>query len=293
MRDANKIKNGGLVFKTVFCLLLSVYTLLLLSLFFYAFVNSLKNSWEFMLDPIGFPKVWRWDNYSVLIKRLSMQADPLSPIYYIEHMFAGSLLYAFLGALAMTVATVMVAYACSQFKCALSSIIYFIVIFIISVPIVGALPSEMKMIKQLRFYNNVWSVFILKYSFGSVYFLLLFEALRQVPKDYREAAEIDGASMFTVMGNIVLPMVKSIIGSIFLVQFIAFWNDYSTPMLYFPNVPNFSVGLIDFAFNTSGEIAEETFKLGACFIGTLPILILFCVFQKRLMEGVSAGGIKG
>ena len=289
-----KLKNKtGLIYKLIIGTLLAFYSIMLLSLFFYAFVNSFKDSWSFILDSVGFPEVWHFDNYKKIFSNLKMQKDYLSPVYYLEDMFVGSVAYALLNAVAITVATTLMAYACAQFPCKISNVIYFIVMFIITVPIIGALPSEMKIIKELNFYDNLWSAFVLKFQFGNMYFLLLYEAIRKIPTDYREAAEIDGASRFMIMVKIMLPMVGNIIGSVFLVQFIAFWNDYGTPVLYYPSVPNIAVGLIDFAFSTSGVIAEEPFKLGACVLSLLPMLIVFAVFQRKLLGGISAGGIKG
>lgn len=287
-----KVKSG-LIYKLVIGTVLVFYSVLLLSLFFYAVINSLKDSWSFILDPVGFPQEWHFDNYIKIFNNLKMQKDVLSPVYYLEHMFGGSLLYALMSAVSITVATTMMAYACAQFPCKMSNVIYLIVMFIITVPIIGSLPSEMKLIKEVNFYDNLFSAIPLKFQFGNIYFLLLYEAIRTIPSDYREAAEIDGASMLLIMVKIMLPMIGNIVGSIFLVQFIAYWNDYTTPVMYYPSVPNVAVGLIDFAFSTSGIIAEEPFKLGACVLSLLPMLVVFAVFQKKLIGGISAAGIKG
>jgi ABC-type glycerol-3-phosphate transport system permease component len=175
----------------------------------------------------------------------------------------------------------------------MSSVMYFLAMFMITVPIVGALPSEMQVIRTLGFYNQLWSVFLLKFTFGNIYFLLLYEAIKGIPKDYKEAAQVDGASQLRIMLQIMLPMVRNIIGSIFLIQFIAFWNDYQTPLIYLPAVPNVSVGVMNFAFSTKGEIAYEPYKLAACLVVMLPILAVFIVFQKTLLGSLSEGGIKG
>lgn len=289
-----KLKNkSGLIYKLVIGAVLIFYSIMLLSLFFYALINSFKDSWGFILDPVGFPETWHFDNYIKIFNNLKMQKNVLSPVYYLEHMFGGSILYALFSAGSITLATTMMAYACAQFPCKISKVVYWIVMFIITVPIIGSLPSEMKVIRELNFYDNLLSAIPLKFQFGNIYFLLLYEAIRTIPADYREAAEIDGASMLVIMVKIMLPMIGNIVGSVFLVQFIAFWNDYSTPVMYYPSVPNIAVGLIDFAFSTSGVIAEEPFKLGACVLSLLPMLIVFAVFQKKLIGGISAAGIKG
>lgn len=290
--NINNIKKG-VAFKLTVCISLIVYSILLLSLFAFAFVNSTKDPWSFIENSVNLPKEWHFENYTRVIENLKSQKNALSPVYYIEHMFGGSLLYSILCTTGIMISTGFMAYACAMFPCKLSTAIYYLVIFIITIPIIGSLPSEMKVIKDLKLYDRIGSAFFMKFSFGNIYFLLLYETIKRVPKDYREAAEIDGASKLRVMLQIMLPLVKNIFGSIFLVQFISFWNDYSTPMIYFPSYPNISLGIINFAFSTSGVIAEEPYKLAACFVTLLPILIIFIIFQRKLMDNISAGGIKG
>ena len=289
---AMKIKKG-LVYKISIGALLCIYTLLFISLIVFAFINSFKDDWGFILDPIGLPEVWHFENYATIFQKLKMQENAVAPVYYIEAMFGGSILYAILAAGGTVVATTLMAYACAQFPCKMSSAIYFIAMFIITVPIIGSLPSEMKVIRGLNFYNNIASTLVLKFQFGNVYFLLLYESIRRIPKDYKEAAAVDGASLLRIMLQIMLPMVRNVLGSIFLVQFVAYWNDYSTPVMYFPHYPNLAVGLIDFAFSTSGEIATEPFKLGACIVAMIPMTVIFTIFSGKLIGGISVGGIKG
>jgi len=289
---AIKIKKG-VAYKLPVGILLCAYTILFFSLIAFAFINSFKDDWGFILDAIGLPETWHFENYVTIFNRLKMQQNATAPVYYIEAMFGGSLLYACLAAGGTVVATTLMAYACAQFPCKMASVIYFIAMFIITVPIIGALPSEMKVIRSLNFYNNITSTLFLKFQFGNVYFLLLFESMRRIPKDYSEAAAVDGASLLRIMLQIMLPMVGNILGSVFLVLFVAYWNDYSTPVMYFPHYPNLAVGLIDFAFSTSGEIATEPFKLGACMVAMIPMTVIFSIFSGKLIGGISAGGIKG
>ena len=292
---ATKMKKKGLYYQIAIGTLLVFYALIMASLFYFTFANSCKDPWGFIQDAVYLPEQWFFvENYEIIILKLNMQENVKAPIYYIEDMFLGSLGYATLSAGGTIVATTMVAYACAQFPhYKMASVMYFLAMFVITVPIVGSLPSEMQVVRGLRFYNQLWSAFILKFSFGNLYFLLLYEAIKGIPKDYKEAAQVDGASQLRVMLQIMLPMVKNIIGSIFLVQFIAFWNDYSTPLIYMPSIPNISVGVMNFAFSTKGEIAYEPYKLAACLVVMLPILLVFIIFQKTLLGSISEGGIKG
>ena len=287
------MKKKVRVFKPVFGIMLCVYTLLLASLLFYAFYTSCKDMQEFTYNTWKLPQTYRFENYLFILKEFKQGNGITSPLYYLEDMLTMSFVYAFLCATATVTATFLMAYACSQFKCKVSNMIYFLVMFMIVVPIIGAYPAEYRMITSLKLENKLFGAFFLKFNFGSIYFLLLYETLKGIPNDYREAAQMDGASQLRVMLLIIFPMSFNICGSIFLVQFVSFWNDYQTPLLYFRNLPNVAVGLLRFSYNTSGPVAGEPYKLGACFVVLVPILIVFIFFQKKLMSNLSAGGVKG
>lgn len=276
------------------CLFLSLYFVVLLSLFVYGFYASLKNHFEFSMDPISLPK-WpgEWENYLTVFETFSVKvgANQNARTWYVEHMFAFSCLYAVGSALAITLATTLMAYACSMFPCKMSSIFYGIVLFSMAFTVVGALPSEMQMVKTLNLYNSFVGNWFMKFSFLNVYFLVMYEAFRGVAKDYREAAQIDGASEFVIMVTIMFRMVTNIMGSIFVVQFIRLWNDYSAPLLYLPDYPTLAYGLVNYTNNSAS--ASEPFKLAASIICVVPLLIFFLAFQKKLIGNLSAGGIKG
>ena len=169
---------------------------------------------------------------------------------------------------------------------------YAIVIFTMIFPVIGSLPSEMQMVKLLNLNDSFLGNFFLKASFINIYFLVLFVAFKRVPKDFEEAAEIDGASYTTVMYRIMYPMVKNILLTIFLIYFIQYWNDYQTPNLYLQAYPTISMGLLSFQFSTRIEIAGEPVKLAAAIMVFIPIFSVFLIFQNRLMGNITMGGVK-
>lgn len=272
---------------------LVVYTLVMISLFSYAFITSFKDLIGFIDDPVGLPKEWHWENYLTVLEGMAVPRGKGLPKAYIEHMFLYSIIYAVGCALANTICTTMMSYACAMYKNFVTKTIYAIVIFMIIFPIIGSLPSELQMAKDLGLYDSMLGNFFLKFTFGNVYFLVLYETFRAMPKDYIEAAQLDGANQFQVMFRIMLPMARNTIGTILLVLFVGFWNDYQTPLVYLPSKPTVALGLLQFTQNTSGVYSGEPLKLAAAIMVLLPILIIYAFFQKRLMGNLSVGGVKG
>ena len=127
--------------------------------------------------------------------------------------------------------------------------------------------------------------------------------LGQIPKDLDESANIDGANKLQIFVRIILPLSLPIITFVAVNLFMAPWMDYMLPG-YLLNVPatgtkpedipqqwTLAVGLFDF-INNPQNANYSAFAAGAIIVG-LPITILYMVFQKYLIEGITAGATKG
>ena len=156
------------------------------------------------------------------------------------------------------------------------------------------MPSELRIMRALGMYDSLLGMMIMKANFvGGTTFLIFNVAFKGFPKDFEEAAWIDGASNFTVMMTIMMPMIKATFSTMWLLSFISFWNDYQTPLLYFPSKPTLSYGLYRFTTDTSGVAGTSTpLALATCFLLMTPILIVFLFTSEKLIGNVSVGGLK-
>ncbi len=285
------------VFNIFVLALFVVYITALFSVLFYGLYASLKSKFDFIDNPVTFPQ-WpgELNNYAIVFKYFSVKVGSKStdPTWYVEHMFAFSCLYAVGSALAMVLATSLIAYACAMFPCKISSFLYAFVIFSMAFTVVGAQPAMLRMVISLNIYDTFWGNWFMKFSFLNVYFLVLYEAFRGVSKEYREAAQLDGASELNIMIAIMFPLVMNILGSVFVIQFIGLWNDFNSPLLYLPSYPTLAYGLVRFtnANNSVQGTSSEPVKLAASITCIIPLLIFFLCFQKKLIGNLSAGGIK-
>ena len=114
-----------------------------------------------------------------------------------------------------------------------------------------------------------------------------------MPDTYAEAAEIDGASRYKVLCSIVIPLSIKIISTVWLLQFVHFWNDYQTPLLYMPTKPTLAYGIYYLCHETArGQLANVPTKAAGCMILAIPLICLFIAFKEKLMGNISMGGIK-
>lgn len=216
-------------------------------------------------------------------------------------LFANSFFYSFGCAFFFTLSPLLAAYAAARFKFKFSGIVYTFVLVAMSLPIVGAMPSEIKILNALGLFNTGTVLdfvgnYLLKFNFISIYFFILYAQFETIPIDYSESAKIDGASNFKIMWKIIVPQAIGTIVTVFLLSFISFWNDYSAPRVYLTYYPTIAETIQ--IISTSGQIAGGQMqftpqKIAAAVITTLPIVIVFIILNRKLQVKVAMGGIKG
>jgi multiple sugar transport system permease protein len=90
-----------------------------------------------------------------------------------------------------------------------------------------------------------------------------------------------------------IPMIKTSLLALMLIEFKAHWNDYSYIMIYLPSLPNLALGIFKMQSDNSGIASEIPIQLAGCMLAILPILTMYIVFQDKLIGNVAIGGLKG
>lgn len=304
--------------------LLIVYSLSIIFMLLWGLLSSLKSDNDFMKNLLGLPtinnpewfdrvndpdssyKTLFWlENYVLVIQRFNF---PASTSFFVgnrevthttENNFFGMLLnsaiYAFGNGFVQAIIPAIMAYMCAKYQYKFSKVLCMTVIVVMTLPIVGAYPSELTLLRNLGLYDTWVGNFIQRCSFMGMYFLVFYEFFKGMPDTYSEAAEIDGASQFTVMFGIYIPLAAKIIGSVFLIRFIFFWNDFSSIELYMPTHPTLAyfIYALGAGKKISNDMTTNPRKIAACMILALPTLILFLILHNKVMGSMTLGGIKG
>lgn len=274
---------------------LSVYFISLLIPFIWATYSALNDPNEYMIYYTfhkNFPTTLSFDNFSLALGEYVLKTRDGSE-YTFFGMIGNSIIYSVGCAFFYTLTPCLVAYCAARFKFKFSKIIYAFVIITMSLPIVGAMPSEIRMLKAIYLYDNFFGMFILRTNFLSIYFLIFYAQFQMIPMTYSEAAKVDGASNFRILTMIILPQAVPTIITVFLLSFITFWNDYQIPRYYLPNAPTVAEGLFEYTNNLPLELNAIPVQLAALIGLTIPIVIVFALLNKYLKLDVATGGIKG
>lgn len=278
-------------FFIILFVLLAIYSLILVGLLVWAMISAFKTPRDFQTNPVGLPEKIV-NNFAEAIKLYKIQVGGIKgqPLYAMfPQMLFNSILYSVGCALFNTAVTCITAYCCARYKYRLSKIVYAIVLVTMTVPIVGSLPSQIKVAQSLGIYNTVWGMWLQSASFLGLYFLVFYETFAALPDSFFEAARIDGAGDLSLMFRIALPLAKNVFLTIFLLNFITYWNDYQTPLLFLKSMPVLSYGL----YLITQSNAYVPMIMSAATVVLAPVIIIFIFANKKLMGNLTVGGVKG
>ncbi len=251
-----------------------------------------------IIDTIKNPKEKLFGNYATAYEYFRVTVNATKPgeydtEYNIMWQFVNSILYSVGCATSVTLVSLVMGYATARFKYKFSGVIYAFVIVTMALPIVGSMPSEIAVAQSLGIFDTFPGIWIMRGSFLNTYFLIFFAQFKMIPKDYTEAAKIDGANPFAVMVKIIVPLAMGTVSTVFVLTFISFWNDFQIPMVYIPSHPVAAYGMYVFQNTPIREVSNTPTKLAGIFLMAFPIVVFYAIFNKKLNVNLSVGGIKG
>ncbi len=290
--------------------ILIIYVFSMLFLIGWTLLTSVKHDVDFKDNILGFPRPhspynpnftwgWQFENYVKVFdfffvrKSVEIHGVTQRVTFGMWDMFKFGLFYALGCAFFKALVPMLTAYTCAKFNYFFSKIIHAIVIVTMILPIIGSLPSEIRIARALGLYDKIWGLWLMRANFLGMYFLVFYGMFKSLPAAYTEAAKIDGAGNFSILFLVVLPLVKNTFFTVFLLQFIGFWNDYNTPLIYMPSYPTIAYGLYEVTSTTQNEMTSTPMRMAAAMLMLLPILAIFLTFHKSLLGNLTVGGLKG
>lgn len=291
--------------------ILVIFSLIVILMLLWAFITSLKDNYDIIMDHnlIGLPNFKEygistlWKSYVDVIKNFGFKATfqyyTITGYHYqrevdvtIFTMALNSLVYAGGGSIVMTLVPAVVAYVLAKYKFKLAKIIYTVALICYIIPIVGNYPSMLNVLSNLGLLDTWLGFFLMKFNFLTMYFFVFHSYFSNLNDSFIEAAELDGANQVQVIFKVVLPLAKSLIFSVLLINFIQLWNDFQFPNLYLQTHPTLAYGIWRMAFINIGGLTDLNQRMASVMTLGIPVLILFIILKDKLMTNVTAGGVK-
>lgn len=278
----HKVKTKPILI--VACILLSLYALTMLVPLYFVIVNSLKKPIQFYDNPWSIPKVLYVANY---IRMNQLGVGDVS----LPRMYLNSIILTVSATLISTTATTITGYTLARFDFRGKKALVALGIGSMLIPDLGSRAVVYKMYVDLKMIDT-WFILIQYANPFGLMFLITYSLYVSVSKTYVEAAKIDGASELRIFLQLMLPMGKGVIGMTMVMNAIAVWNDFYTPYMYLPSIKTLSLGIQELS-EEAQTYSNYTELYAAMVASMLPVLILFIVMRKTIINNAVAGGIKG
>ena len=283
----NKIKKtpGQRVLYAIVFVILFAFSLSYVLAMLWGFIAGLNTNDGIILKPFAFPEKLMFYNYVEIFSKFVVNG-----VNY-GGMLVNSIWLTLGGALIDVAVAACLGYVTSKYNFRGAKLIHSIALIVLIIPMYGSTAARYRLIYTLHLNDSPLYLITYTLAIGFEY-LMTYSFFKSVPWTYAEAAFIDGANDFTVFFRIMLPQALAPLSSLLVIQSIAIWNDYTTPLLYLKFRPTLATGLYLF-----GNVATMQGRLDLLIAGTMvsviPVLVLFIAFNKTLLNETVAGGIKG
>jgi ABC-type glycerol-3-phosphate transport system permease component len=160
------------------------------------------------------------------------------------------------------------------------------------------LPSQVTMIpsfliwRDLGWYNTLNPLWVGAWLGNAFFIFLTVQHMRTIPRELDEAARIDGMNEFQVWWYVMMPQVKPTLAAISIMTFMGSWNEFMQPLILLRDQTKFTLGLGLFAMRLDANVDWPLIMAGNLLM-ILPVIVIFFLFQKYFIEGVTVTGMKG
>jgi multiple sugar transport system permease protein len=205
--------------------------------------------------------------------------------------YAASFITSALAAAGTVITASMAAYALSRMRFRFRWLVFWFILVGIMIPRQVLIVPQFRELSSVSMLNTYWAVILPSIPTAIAVFVFK-QFFDGIPKDLDEAARIDGAGFFRTYRQIVLPLARPAVSAVAIFSFVWAWNDLLWPLLALsnPNIMTIPVGLATVQ-GTYGIRYADT--MASAILGALPLVLVFLLFQRRIVEGIAGTGLKG
>ncbi|WP_432945356.1 carbohydrate ABC transporter permease [Kribbella sp. CA-253562] len=276
--------HGKLVYWTVLVVVVIGFTLAFVFPLYWMVTGALKSPDELaQIPPSFFPKEYDFGVYAEAWNQLQLGVFLRNTALY-----AGG---AWLFTLAIDVTA---AYALSKLRPLFGKLILGLMLATLMIPPMVLLLPTYLVAKDVPIFgfnllNTPWAIWLPAAANGFFIFLLK-RFFDSIPRELLEAAEIDGASPVRILWSIVLPVSRPILGVVSILSVVTVWKDFVWPLLVLPETDKMSISV---GIASLSAQMPQNVLIASLVIASLPTILVFFLFQRSIMAGLTAGSLKG
>jgi raffinose/stachyose/melibiose transport system permease protein len=282
MSTIEKVGLRTILYKIFVYLIFIIFAIINLFPVFWMFASSFKTNPEFLASMLALPKGFAYINY------IHAWIESKIGIYFFNSLYV-SLISVFF----VVILSLMVSYVLARYQFKLRNLIYVFFLLGMLIPIHTTLVPLFVMFNSFNILNK-WFTLLLPYiGFGMPFAIYILESfIRSIPVEIEEAALIDGSGKFVTLFRIILPLCGPAVATVCVMTFFNIWNDFVFPLILVTddNLKTIPLGLQNFIGPRSANYPQ---LMAALVFATIPVLLVYFVFQNKLIRGMSTGAVKG
>ncbi|MEP7763496.1 carbohydrate ABC transporter permease [Sanguibacter sp. 25GB23B1] len=265
-------------------IVLSLGAVIMIAPLLWTLSSSLKTrEGVFQLPPQWIPDPFVWDTYA----RIWTAGPLLSGIQ-------NSLIVASTVTIVGSVASSLAAFAFAKMRLPYKNAVFLALLAGLMIPFPTLMIPQFMMFSRMGWVDTLLPL-IIPGLFGNIIMIFfLRQYLSNIPDSMIEAAKIDGAGYLQIFGKMILPLIRPAIAAQFILWFMAVWNDYLAPIIYLNSPEKQTLQLVIASFNARYAIQTDyPLIMAASFVALVPVLVIFLVFQRQIIESIALTGSKG
>ena len=250
--------------------------------FLFMLSNSLKGRVEANLLSMKLPENFEWGNF---VEAFSAKH------YQILTAFKNSLTLTFFSLLLLIIVGSMAGYVIQRRHDKVTSVINMIITAGLMIP--AAVMPTIWLLQALNIYKTMFSMVLIETALQIPFTVMLYRGfMSSIPRELEEAAYIDGFNTLQLFVRVIFPLLKPVTATIIILNACTIFNDFTNPLYFLPGAENITVQQTLYSF--MGQYSNSYNLLFAdVIIITIPMLIVFIIFNKQLVAGMVAGAVKG
>jgi len=257
--------------------------LLFIAPFYFVLVNSIKTLGEILVDAASLPQVYKFTNYSRVWEMIRFPTALRNSVVITVVSVAG-----------IVVISSMTAYRLVRKPSPFNNLLFLAFISSMIIPFQSVMLQLVRVTSLLELRGDLLGIVVCYLGFGLALSVFLFHGfIKGVPLEIEEAAVMDGCSPYGVFWRIVFPLLRPIAVTVVILNTLWIWNDYLLPVLIIGS--NKDLTTIPLAVTRFfGQYTKQwDLALAGLAMSVTPIILLFLLLQKYIVEGITAGSVKG
>lgn len=266
----------------LFCLMLAVCFIWMIP-FLLAVLNSFKTNGEMATNVLAFPSAWSLQNYAETWKEMNFPT-----------LYRNNIIYTVFGVVGIVFWGSMAGYKLCRNNRWYSKVLFYVFIIPMMIPFQAIMITFTKLAGSMGLTGSVWGVILCQWGFGIPMATFLYRGYTTtVPREIEECASLDGAGPFRIFFSIVFPLLKPITATVIITNALGIWNDFMIVLLLLGASKDYMNIPMAIYNNFSSNFANWSRALPGMMFAVIPAIIAFVFLQKYIVQGVTAGSVKG